>query len=230
MQAVILAAGRGTRMGSLTQDTPKPLLRVGGKTLLERNIENLPEVIDEVILIVGYLKDKIRQRIGERHGGRKIKYIEQKELLGSAHALFLCRELLDRRFLVLNSDDIYSCADIRKCLGHDNCILAYEMTGDFSGGRFELDGRGHIIGIEEGFFADGTHLVNTGLYVLTDDIFSYDMVKLNDKAEYGLPQTIAVMAQDKPVKVEKCSFWLQVNDPEALKSAENKLREIDKTV
>ena len=223
MQAVILAAGRGTRMGSLTQDTPKPLLAVRGKSLLERTLDKLPEEVDEIILIVGYLKEKIQERIGNKYQGKPIKYIEQAERLGTAHALFLCREILGPRFLVLNSDDIYSSADIQRCLDYDNCILAYEMTGSFAGGRFFLNNRNEITAIGEGEFADGTHLVNTGLYVLTDDIFSYEMVKLSGREEYGLPQTIAVMAKDRPVKLEKCSFWLQVNDPEALKIAQNKL-------
>jgi NDP-sugar pyrophosphorylase family protein len=223
MQAVILAAGRGTRMGSLTDHAPKPLLEVRGKSLLEYSLDKLPLEIDEVILIVGYLKDKIKERIGANYRGRSVRYIEQTDRLGTAHALFLCRQILGSRFLVMNSDDIYDQGDITRCLGHNNCMLGYEIEGSFSGGRFEFDKQGYIIGIEEGLFSSGRHLANAGLYVVTDDIFSYDMVKLPGKNEYGLPQTIATMAKDRPVKLEKCTFWLQVNDPEALRVAEARL-------
>ena len=59
MKAVILAAGKGTRMGDLSLETPKPMLKVLGKTLLEHKLDSLPDVIDEVVITVGYLKDRI---------------------------------------------------------------------------------------------------------------------------------------------------------------------------
>ena len=64
MFTVILAAGKGTRMGDLAKETPKPMLRVLGKTLLEHKLEMLPESITDVIIVVGYLKDKITEVIG----------------------------------------------------------------------------------------------------------------------------------------------------------------------
>ena len=61
MQAVILAAGLGTRMGKLTKNTPKPMLKLDGKNLLEWKIERLPKEVDEVILVVGYKSEVIKK-------------------------------------------------------------------------------------------------------------------------------------------------------------------------
>ncbi len=77
MQAVILAAGRGTRMGALTEHTPKPMLLVNGRPVLEYIFDSLPEEIDEVIIVVGYLGSVIQKHFGGFYKGKKILYVEQ---------------------------------------------------------------------------------------------------------------------------------------------------------
>src|SRR3989338_8673122 len=101
MQAVILAAWLGTRMGQLTKDTPKPLLKIADKTLLEHNLTALPDEIDEVVLVVGYLDDQIRNFVGKKFLGKKITYVHQEKLRGTGHALSMCKGVVRDRFLVL---------------------------------------------------------------------------------------------------------------------------------
>ena len=67
MQAVILAAGKSTRTYPLTLTKPKPLLKVANKTLLEHNLENLNNIVDEAIIIVGYRKNLIKKHIGNKY-------------------------------------------------------------------------------------------------------------------------------------------------------------------
>ena len=69
MQAVILAAGVGKRLKPLTDDLPKPMVRVNGRPILEYTLSILPKEIDEVILIVGYLKEKIIEYFGDSFKG-----------------------------------------------------------------------------------------------------------------------------------------------------------------
>ena len=73
MQAVILAAGKSTRTYPLTLTRPKPLLKIANKTLLEHNLGNLNNVVDEVIVVVGYKKHLIKKCIGNRVYGRLLK-------------------------------------------------------------------------------------------------------------------------------------------------------------
>ena len=75
MQVVILAAGRGTRMGGLTERVPKSLLEVAGKTLLEHKFDILPDDVDEIIIVVGYLGDKIREWYGDGYHSKRIQYL-----------------------------------------------------------------------------------------------------------------------------------------------------------
>jgi UDP-N-acetylglucosamine diphosphorylase / glucose-1-phosphate thymidylyltransferase / UDP-N-acetylgalactosamine diphosphorylase / glucosamine-1-phosphate N-acetyltransferase / galactosamine-1-phosphate N-acetyltransferase len=73
MQAVILAAGRGTRMNELTTAVPKPMLDVGGKPLLEYKINALPPEVEEVILIIGYRGNVVRAHFGGSYNDKHIR-------------------------------------------------------------------------------------------------------------------------------------------------------------
>ncbi len=75
MKAIILAAGRGVRMNLLTVDTPKTLLKVKGKALIDHVFDSLPEEIDEVIVVTKYLGDQIIEHMAGK-SGRKITYVE----------------------------------------------------------------------------------------------------------------------------------------------------------
>lgn len=227
MQAVFLAAGRGTRLRPLTYHVPKPMIRVAGKNLIEHNIDKLPEEIDEIVFVIGYLGEQIMNHFGDEYRGRKIKYVKQNKLLGTGHAIHTCREVLKDRFLVMMGDDVYDADDIKRCVAHDQCILTQEVSGKFSGGRIILNPQGTLDDIIEGIHNRSKSLANVGLYVIRKEFFDYDLVKIKDKDEYGLPQTLVKVARDIPVIIEKANFWLPVGDLNALKRAEKILKKRD---
>jgi len=218
-QAVIMAAGLGTRLRPYTLTVPKPLLKVAGRPILEWNMEILPAAIDEILLVVGYLKEKIIGHFGDTWRGRKITYVEQSELRGTGEALSLCRLRLDERFLVLNGDDLYDAGDIAAALGRRLAILAKaaERPGRF--GAFRTDAAGRLIDIIEGGDVPAGGLVNAGLYVLDRRFFDYPLVPIKAGREFGLPQTLVSMAKDHPIDVLRASFWLPIGYPEDLEKA-----------
>jgi UDP-N-acetylglucosamine diphosphorylase / glucose-1-phosphate thymidylyltransferase / UDP-N-acetylgalactosamine diphosphorylase / glucosamine-1-phosphate N-acetyltransferase / galactosamine-1-phosphate N-acetyltransferase len=220
MQAVILAAGHGTRLRPHTEILPKQLLQINGKPILEYGLASLPEEIDEVILVVGWLAEKIHRRFGEKFLGRDIKYVHQNERLGTGHALSLCRDILKDRFLVMMGDDLYEKKDIEKCLKHERCILTIEVKNPQDFAVVEVDESGYLKTVTERPHHSSSNLVNTGLYVLDNKFFDYPMVaKQTGSNEYGLPQTIAKAADDYKVYVEKATFWQPVNTKEELEKA-----------
>ncbi len=87
MQAIILAAGEGKRLRPLTLDKPKPLIEINGKSLLEHNMDKLIGLVNEIILVIGYKGEKVKEKFGNNYRGIKIKYIKQKKLLGTGKAL-----------------------------------------------------------------------------------------------------------------------------------------------
>ena len=224
MQAVILAAGEGIRMRPLTETVPKPLLKVGGKPLIDYIFAALPKEIDEVIVVVGYLKEQIQKYLGDSFAGKKVRYIVQKKLEGTAKALFEAAGYITDRFLVLMADDIYSRNDIEVCLQHEQAMLVKRSEKEEPGGKVTLNKKGELQSVEEGkSFPIGT-LVSTNVFVLNPEFFDYEPVKLTDrKNEWGLPQTVALMARDFPVEIVGATRWIKITTPEDLKAAEKTL-------
>ncbi len=221
MQAVILAAGLGTRMRELTSSTPKPLLKIGDKTLLEYKLQNLPDEIDEVVMVIGYLGDQIKSTFDGVYAGKKITYIEQKELKGTGHALSLCQSLLKGRFLVLMGDDLYAKEDLEKLVSYPLSVLACELDRDIPGEKraeIKVDSYGRVIEINESALALKGILENAAAYVLDKSYFDYPLKPADSNSkEFGLPQTMTQMVKDgKDIKIVKATWWKKVSAPEDL--------------
>lgn len=109
MRGMILAAGRGERMGELTRETPKPLLRVGDKLLIEYAIDQFKRAgINDIVINVSYLADKIKSVLkdGSQYGVT-IVYSEEPERLETGGGILQALPLLgDEPFIVVSSDVI----------------------------------------------------------------------------------------------------------------------------
>ncbi len=226
MQAVILAAGRGTRMGALTDTLPKPMLEVNGKTLLEHKFDALPESVDEIIVIVGYLGNTIREKFGDAYNGRKMTYIEQANIVGgTADALWQAKDLLKGKFLVMMGDDVYARADIEAVAAHDWALLGQRVDDTGTGAKVVVDAESHLIDIIE-TNNGGPGIINTGLYVPDTRLFDVpQMPKAVGSTEMGLPQTALTAAKTRgiPFSVVEATTWMQVSNPDDLARASGAL-------
>ncbi len=225
MQAVILAAGRGTRMVELTESVPKPMLDVGGKPLLEYKFEALPDEIDEVIIIIGYLGDVIQKHFGAGFAGKRILYVEQKDLNGTAGALWNAREILKDRFLVMMGDDIYARADIEAVIAPGDCwrILTQQLPEMYRAGRVELNSEGLIADIIESSEEDDMRraqgLASTNMFLLDTRLFTCPLVpKHAGSLEFGLPQTVLAASKSLGIRFEPVfsDQWIQITAPKDL--------------
>ncbi len=224
MQAVILAAGRGERMGKLTENCPKPMLLIKNKPKLAWTLENLPEEISEVILIIGYLGEQIKSFFGKNYAGRKIKYVEQKKLNGSAGAVQLAQPLIKDKFLVLMGDDLYLKSDLGKMLKEDWAILVKKVREAERFGLVSQDKGGYLTGVIERPHNQKEGLINTGAYVLQPEFFQAKLVPISE-TEYGLPQTLVSIYPKYKTKLIKATKWQPVGSPKDLKLAEERIRE-----
>ena len=224
MQAVILAAGRGTRMGKLTKETPKPLLRAGNKTLLEYKLDSLQGIVDETIIVVSYFEHKIKDYFGNKYGNIKIHYAYQKKLNGTAGAVLAARELLDKHFLVMMGDDIYDREDIKECLKYDWAICAKKIYNEERGGELLLNDKNELIDIREEKHYIEHGYTNSGLYSLQKNFLNHDLVPVEKTNEFGLPNTLVSIAKNTSVKVLVSNHpWTQISNQNDLIAFEKTL-------
>jgi NDP-sugar pyrophosphorylase family protein len=217
MKAVILAAGKGSRMKDLTNQVPKPMLVVGGRPLLERKIENLPDEIDEVIIIVGHLKEKIISHFGDSFAGKKITYVES-EPLGTGYALWQARKLLVGEFLSMMGDDVYSKESILAVMKHPWAMSTYQAPGFPTAGDITTHPDGYFKSADFDYEGKKDMVrVDIGLYKLQNDIFNTELVQLSN-GEYGLPHTIFKHIANNDIKmyVHDAKQWFKMNSPSDL--------------
>lgn len=187
MKAVILAAGRGRRMLPLTLSVPKPLLRIADKPILDYIFESLPEEIDTVIVVVGYLKKKIQQYLGSRYQGKSIRYITQDILDGSASALLCCRDLFlpKERFLLVYGDELPEAGEITECLKFKYSWLCAPSPVPSQSGIALVNEGGYILKVLEKPEHPPSDLSAAGIMVINGDIFDCQPVQ-HSNGEYYL--------------------------------------------
>ncbi|MFH1064455.1 MAG: bifunctional sugar-1-phosphate nucleotidylyltransferase/acetyltransferase [Candidatus Woesearchaeota archaeon] len=212
MQAVIMAAGKSTRTYPLTVNRPKPLLEVLDKTVLEHNLDQLDGIVDEVIIIVGFMKDAIIERFGASYKSMKLLYAEQKEQLGTGHALMTARPFLKEKFIVLNGDDLYSRRDIAAVMEHDYAILVRKVEDVRAFGAVIIED-GKVKRIVE---KPDTHIsdyANSGGFVFDTDIFRIELEK-TVRGEYELTDYATALARQGKLEYEVIKgLWLPIGYP-----------------
>ena len=220
MKAVILAAGEGTRMRPLTETTPKPLIDLNGKTIIERIIESLPDEITEVVLVVEYKKEKIKDFLGNNFLNKKITFVNQGEKRGTFGALYSTKDIFQQgeRFIVLNADDIHDKDELTEYLKYPRSFGVQKMVmPNYYNVKSE---NGLVVGFErqtEEQKQNGA-MVATGVYVLDTNIFNHNGIQVFG-GEYGLPQTIMDQKSEFPIFTVETTKWIPINTFDDLEKA-----------
>lgn len=226
MQAVVLVAGKGTRMAKFYEG-PKQLLPVAGKPVVEHALDRLPEEAVELIFVVGGPHERvIRQhfRRGE-YGGRKITFVVQDEQLGLAHAFKVARGLIRGRWLGMVGDDIFGAGGLKELMQHDLSVLAARVEHPEQFGVLVTDEDGFLVRSVEKpkeFISD---LVWTGAMVMDERFFGVEVAP-SARGEYETPDVwMKLISQGARIKVVESEMWLPVNDKTQLEEAERVLGE-----
>jgi bifunctional UDP-N-acetylglucosamine pyrophosphorylase/glucosamine-1-phosphate N-acetyltransferase len=214
MKAVLMAAGQSTRTVPLTLTRPKPLLKVVNKTILQHHLDGLRGIVDGVVLIVGYKHEMIRQAFGNAYDGLSIEYVEQKEQLGTGHAVLQCAGCIDEPFLVINGDDLYDPEDLRRLAEMDRAALAMEVPDPRAFGIYEVDGD-RVVRLVEKPKEVFSNLANIGAYKFTPDVFEVlRRTEPSVRGEIEITSAVQTLADEGEFRVVTArGHWLPTGYP-----------------
>ncbi len=217
MKAMILAAGRGERMQSLTTNTPKPLLKIKETTLIEHNLLQLKQAgISEVIINVCYLADQIIEKLGDgTQYGLQIKYSVEDSLLDTGGGIKKALPLLDDEpFLVLSSDiwTEYHFENLMTRTVDGAHLILVENPSYHADGDFGLDDGFVIAKADKKFTYSNISVVHPKLFASYDnDVFPLSQV-FRDAIQVG-----------KVTGGHYDGVWFNVSTPEELSAVEKYL-------
>lgn len=177
MKAVILAGGLGTRLRPLTYRTPKPLVPLVGKPLVQHIIDELPSRVDTVILAVSYMKDALEDYFRVHDCGRKVILVNETHPLGTGGALKNVEEHLDETFFAFNGDVVCS-LDLNAMLhrhrqgGGIGTLALWEVEDPSAFGVVAMDQVGRIMRFQEKPTRQeaASNLINAGTYIFEPEI------------------------------------------------------------
>ena len=230
MKAIIMAAGKGTRMLPLTENTPKVLIKINEKPFLYYVIENLKKAgFDEFGIIAGYLKEKIEAWVKENNINATI--IEQAEQKGTGHAVMQAKEFCkDENFIVLGGDNLFSVEDLHAINNDDEfCYgIGKQLEGDISRyGVFRVQDD-KLLEIVEKPEIPPSDIINIGLYKFTPEIWTaLDSIELSPRGEYELTDAINILAKQGKVKALTLhNYWLDLGKLEDIPIVEKEIKEL----
>lgn len=209
MKAVILCAGKGLRLWPLTLTLPKPLIKIFEKSVLEHNLEQLKGIVKEVILIIGYKGELIKEKIGSSYKGLKIRYLWQRNPQGTAQAAKIAQPILGERFLLLNGDDFYFREDLKKLLKIFPSILV-KKNKDPSCFAGVVVKDNQIKDIIEKPKQKISELASTGAYYLPKTIFRY-RIKKSIRGEYEFPDYVKEFIKKNTLYFVEAKNWIPLS-------------------
>jgi len=224
MDAIVLAAGEGTRMGPLTSEQPKALVTVAGQPLLAHGFDALLSVgVSRLVVVVGYRGDDIVDCYGNSYRETPIEYVEQADQLGTAHALQRAMPAVEAPFVVLHGDNV--------CRANLGAVVERHRETDAAAtllvesvsreqarttGVVETDGDGRVTGLVEKPDEPPSTLVSRGFYAFGDAIGpALDRIEPSPRGEYEITDAVDDLRQrgHRVETVELDGWCHNVNEP-----------------
>lgn len=230
MIAIILAAGKGTRLHPITHYVPKPMLPFFGEPFLAYTLENLVGLVDKVVLVVNYKKEHIIDYFGDSHASLPLEYVEQKHLNGTASAVLAAQHSVDDRFLVIQGDVYASRRLLQEMKETDAAHVLSLVKVEDPENHAPIEHQNGIVKkcfvpMQQGYKKENPW-VDRGIWLFSPIIFDYmenidlcdgqlrALVAVQDMVNDGI--SVAAYTSDDP--------WVELGDHEPLESVLNAVK------
>ena len=231
VDAVLMAGGKGERLRPLTLETPKPLLKVADKPIIDYNIENLMHYgVEHISVTVNYLGDQIEKHFEEPYNGQQIKCVREGKFLGTIGSLDIIDNWHNDTILLMNSD-LFTNIDFESFYIHfkkhdaDMSVAAVPYNVNIPYGIFEIENTREIKGVKEkpSFY----YYANAGIYLIKRELLNlipkdtfYNATDFMDKLiELG----------KKVIRFPIAGYWIDIGKPEDFKKVQEFARNIRKS-
>src|SRR3982751_6827067 len=201
MKVIIPLAGKGTRLRPHTHITPKPMLKIAGKPVMQYVLEDLRKLgnVDEIVYITGHLKEKVEEYARSEFSDIKSVFIEQKVQDGTAGAIALAREHVDQPVLIIFVDKIFDAdLSVTRTIDADGIIWVKEVEDYQRFGVVVTDDQGNMTKIVEKPNTPISKRANIGLYYVRNWKLLYEgidwvLTQPKNKGEYYLTDAFQYM-------------------------------------
>ena len=221
IDAVLMAGGKGERLRPLTENTPKPLIEVGGKAIIDYNVERLLSYgVKNIHVTVNYLAEQLEEHFAAPINGIKVETVREPNFLGTIGSVQFVKEFQNDTVLVMNSD-LFTNIDYEdfylhfKEHGADMSVAAIPYNVSIPFGIFELDGR-DIKGIKEK--PSYHYYANAGIYLIKKDVLNHHIPQNKFFNATDLIEEL-VKQQMKVIRFPITGYWIDIGQHSELVKA-----------
>lgn len=221
IDAVLMAGGKGERLRPLTEKTPKPLLPVGDKAIIDHNIDRLISYgVKHISVTVNYLKEQIEEHFQEPRGDVQIQTVREPKFLGTIGSIKFVKHFYNDTILVMNSD-VFTNLNFEDFYLHFKehdaemsvCAIPYSVQIPY--GIFKIEDRRNITGLVEKPTYD--YYANAGIYLIKKSALDYipedTMFHSTDLIE------ALIAAKSKVIRFPLNGTWIDIGNPQEYKRA-----------
>jgi len=236
MKTIILAAGMGIRLRPLTEYIPKPFINIDGKTLIIRSLDNINDMgLKEVVIVIGYLRDMFKKKIGNSYKNLKITYVYSQNYsnTGSMYSLSKTEGIIEDEILLLEGDLLYEKKALKYLINskEPNEILVAPLSGSGDEVYICVNESNELTNL-------GKNIINkreaigelVGISKLSSEFLSslYEMAKEDYKREknlYHYEEVIFKLSKTHPIKCKLIQDlnWIEIDNENDLRRANNKV-------
>ena len=225
IDAVLMAGGKGERLRPMTETTPKPLLKVGEKCIIDHNIDRLINYgVKHISVTVNYLKEQLEEHFAEPRGEVKVQTVREPKFLGTIGSIRFVPEFFNDTVLVMNSD-LFTNINYEDFYLHfkehdaDMSVAAVPYDVDIPLGILNLDGR-NITGLSEkphfGYYA------NAGIYLIKKS--ALELIP-EDKMFHSTDLVEALIAAGrKVIRFPLNGTWIDIGTPQEYRRANDMVK------